>query len=213
MAVRFSRDGQRLASGSGEPSRSGEIKVWQVADGRLLSDLTNVHSDTVLSLDFSPDDKFLASGAADKFARVVELASGKVVKAFEGHTHHVLGVSWKRDGRSLATAGADNIVKVWDFTTGERKKNIEGFSKEVASVNFIGATDQAVTSSGDSQVRIVRENGENVRTFSGAADYMYSATATPDGKVVVAGGQDSVLRVWNGADGNVLATFPAPAKP
>ena len=213
MAVRFSRDGQRLASGSGEPSRSGEIKLWNVADGRLVADLSNVHSDTVLSLDFSPDDKFLASGAADKFARVVELASGKVIKAFEGHTHHVLGVSWKRDGRSLATAGADNIVKVWDFTTGERKKNIEGFSKEVASVNFIGATDQAVTSSGDSQVRIVRENGENVRTFSGAADYMYSATATPDGKVVVAGGQDSVLRVWNGADGNVLATFPAPPKP
>jgi len=30
---------------------------------------------------------------------------------------------------------------------------------------------------------------------------------------VVAGGQDSVLRVWNGADGNVLVTFPAPAKP
>ena len=213
MAVRFSRDGQRLASGSGEPSRSGEIKVWHVTDGKLLADLTNVHSDTVLSLDFSPDDKFLASGAADKFARVVELASGKVIKAFEGHTHHVLGVSWKRDGRSLATAGADNIVKVWDFTTGERKKNIEGFSKEVASVNFIGATDQAVTSSGDSQVRIVRENGESVRTFSGAADYMYSATATPDGKIVVAGGQDSVLRIWNGADGNVLATFPAPAKP
>ena len=213
MAVRFSRDGQRLASGSGEPSRSGEIKVWHVADGRLLADLPNVHSDTVLSLDFSPDDKFLASGAADKFARVVELASGKVIKAFEGHTHHVLGVSWKRDGRSLATAGADNIVKVWDFTTGERKKNIEGFSKEVASINFIGATDQAVTSSGDSQVRIVRENGENVRTFSGAADYMYSATATPDGKIVVAGGQDSVLRIWNGADGNVLVTFPAPAKP
>jgi WD40 repeat protein len=212
MSVRFSRDGQRLATGSGEPSRSGEIKIWQLSDGKLLSDLKNVHSDSVLSLDFSPDDKYLASGAADKFARVIELASGKVVKAFEGHTHHVLGVSWKRDGRSLATAGADNVVKVWDFTTGERKKNIEGFSKEVASISFIGATDQALTSSGDSQVRIVRENGESVRTFGGATDYMYSASATPDGKVIVAGGQDSVLRVWNGGDGNVLATFPAPAK-
>jgi WD40 repeat protein len=210
MALRFSRDGQRLATGSGEPSRSGEIKIWQLADGKLLHDWKNVHSDSVLSLDFSPDDKYLASGAADKFARVIELATGKVVKAFEGHTHHVLGVSWKRDGRSLATAGADNVVKVWDFISGERKKNIEGFNKEVASVSFIGVTDQALTSSGDSQVRIVRENGENVRTFAGAADYMYSASATPDGKVVVAGGQDSVLRVWNGTDGNVLVTFPPP---
>jgi WD40 repeat protein len=212
MALRFSRDGQRLASGSGEPSRSGEIKIWQASDGKLLHDWKNVHSDSVLSLDFSPDDKYLASGAADKFARVIDLATGKIMKAFEGHTHHVLGVSWKRDGRSLATAGADNVVKVWDFTTGERKKNIEGFNKEVASISFIGVTDQALTSSGDSQVRIVRENGESVRTFGGAADYMYSASATPDGKVVVAGGQDSILRVWNGGDGNVLATFPPPAK-
>ena len=212
MAVRFAHDGQRLATGSGEPSRSGEIKIWQVPDGKLLSDLKNVHSDSVLSLDFSPDDKYLASGAADKFARVLELATGKVVKAFEGHTHHVLGVSWKRDGRSLATAGADNVVKVWDFTTGERKKNIDGFSKEVASVSFIGVTDQALTTSGDSQVRIVRENGESVRTFAGTSDYMYSASATPDGKIVVAGGQDSVLRVWNGTDGNLVVTFPATSK-
>jgi WD40 repeat protein len=212
MAVRFSRDGQRLATGSGEPSRSGEIKIWQVGDGKLLSDLKNIHSDSVLCLDFSPNDQYLASGAADKFARVIELATGKIVKAFEGHTHHVLGVSWKRDGRSLATAGADNVVKVWDFTTGERRKNIEGFNKEVASINFIGVTDQALTTSGDSQVRIVRENGDNVRTFTGAADYMYSGSATPDGKIVVAGGQDSVLRVWNGADGNLMVSFPAPAK-
>ena len=212
MALRFSRDGQRLASGSGEPSRSGEIKIWQASDGKLLHDWKNVHSDSVLSLDFSPDDKYLASGAADKFARVIDLATGKIMKAFEGHTHHVLGVSWKRDGRSLATAGADNVVKVWDFATGERKKNIEGFNKEVASISFIGVTDQALTSSGDSQVRIVRENGESVRTFAGAADYMYSASATPDGKVVVAGGQDSILRIWNGGDGNVLATFPPPAR-
>ena len=31
-----------------------------------------------------------------------------------------------------------------------KKKNIEGFSKEVTGISFIGATDQALTSSGDS---------------------------------------------------------------
>ena len=86
-ALAFSHDGKLLATGSGEPSRGGEIKLWNPADGILVRDLPNVHTDAVFGLDFSPDDKFLASGAADKMARVVELASGKVIRSFEGHTH------------------------------------------------------------------------------------------------------------------------------
>ena len=205
-AVRFSPDSSLLATGGGEPSRSGEIKIWKAADGSLVKSFGEIHSDSVLALDFSPDGKHIASGAADRFVRVVNLESGKLVKSFEGHTHHVLGVSWKRDGRTLASSGADNILKVWDFVSGERKKNIEGFSKEVTSVTFVGM-DQALASSGDTQVRLVKENGENVRTFAGPSDFVYSAAATPDGRIVVAGGQDSTLRVWDGSDGKALMTF------
>lgn len=211
-ALRFSPDGKWLATGGGEPTRGGELKLWEVATGKPLNDFKNVHSDAVLGLDFSPDGKFLASGAADKFLRVTEIATGKVVKSFEGHTHHVLAVSWKRDGRTLVTAGADNVVKVWDFVTGERKKNIDGFNKEVTSISFIGFTDQAVASSGDNQVKLFRDTGEAVRSLPGAVDFMNAAGVTRDGRVVVAGGQDSVLRVWNATDGKVLTTFGPDAK-
>ncbi|HTD85564.1 MAG TPA: NB-ARC domain protein, partial [Candidatus Binatia bacterium] len=156
--------------------------------------------------DFSPDGTMLASGAADKFLHVIDLASSKVIKSFEGHTHHVMGVSWKRDGRTLASAGADAVVKVWDFTTGERKKNIDGFGKEATAISFVGYTDQAVVSCGDAQVKLVKDNGETVRSFSGA-DFLYSAAATPDGAFVIAGGQDGVLRVWNGRDGTLVSAF------
>jgi len=109
-AVRFSPDEHLLATGGGEPSRAGEIKIWNVADGKLMRDLPSIHSDTVLSLDFSPDGKLLASGGADKFLRVTSLESGKLLKTFEGHTHHVLGVKWKQDGRTVASAGADALL-------------------------------------------------------------------------------------------------------
>jgi WD40 repeat protein len=209
-ALRFSPDAQRLATGSGEPTRGGEIKLWAVSTGHLLQDLKTVHSDMVFSLDFTADAKYLASGAADKFVRVVDLATGKVARSFEGHTHHVLGVSWKRDGRTLMSAGADNVIKVWDFLTGERKKNIDGFNKEVTAISFIGITDQAVASSGDNQVRIVKDNGDKGRSFDGVSDFMYAVAVTPDGKTVIAGGQDGVLRVWNGTDGKALANFSPP---
>jgi WD40 repeat protein len=211
-ALAFSPDGQTLATGGGEPSRSGEIKLWHVGTGRLLHSFTNVHSDVVFGLDFSRDGKFLASSAADRFVKVLDLTSGKVVKQFEGHTHHVLGVSWKRDGRTLASSGADNVIKLWDFISGDRKRNVGGFDKEVTSVHFVGYTDQMLAASGDSKIRLVREDGNEVRSFAGAGDFVHSAAATPDGKMVIAGGQDSILRVWDGASGKVLATFPAPQK-
>ena len=213
-AVRFSPDGQTLATGSGESTRSGEIKLWDARDGKFLRELKNVHSDAVLALDFSPDGKHLASSSADRFVRVVELASGKVVKAFEGHTSYVLSVAWKRDGRTLASAGADNVIKVWDFVTGERRKNIEGAGKEVTAIAFVGATDQAVAASGDQQVRLMRENGEKVRGFEGAGDFMNSVAVSPDGGIVVAGGHDGTLRVWNGKNGERLNAFASsPEKP
>ena len=213
-ALAFSRDGKLLATGSGEPSRGGEIKLWNQADGSLIRDLPNIHNDAIFGLEFSPDDKFLASGAADKMARVVDLATGKVVRSFEGHTHHILSVAWSLDGRTLATAGADNLVKVWDFTTGDRKKNIEGYDKEVTAVHFAGVTGNLVTSSGDNKVRLVALDGKEVRVFPDVADFMQSAAVTADGRIIVAGGQDGVLRVWNAETGAKIAAFPpAKAKP
>ncbi len=209
-ALRFSPDGKRLAAGGGEPTRAGEIQIWRVPEGNLSQTFTNVHSDAVFGLDFSADGKFLASSAADKFVKVLDLSTGKVAKTFEGHTHHVLGVSWKRDGRTLASAGADNVIKVWDFVTGERKKTIEGFSKEVTSISFIGITDQTLASSGDDQIQTVSSSGEKIRSFAGGTNFMNSASVTPDGRIVIAGGHDSVLRVWNGTNAEVLATFAPP---
>ena len=145
--------------------------------------------------------------SADRFVRVVELATGKVVKAFEGHTSYVLGVAWKRDSRTLASAGADKVIKMWDFVTGERKKNIEGAEKEVTAIAFVGATGDAVAASGDSQVRLLRENGEKVRSYEGASEFMNTVAVTPDGQIVVAGGQDGMMHVWNGTNGLKLATF------
>src|SRR4030095_9464731 len=184
-AVRFSPDGKTLATGGGEPTRDGEIQLWQVDTDQFIHSYTNVHSDAVFGVDFSPGGKYLASGAADKFVKVIEIATGKIVKQFEGHTHHVLCVSWNRNERTLASAGADNVVKIWDFLKGEKSKNITGFDKEVTAISFVGYTDQALAVSGDAKVRLVREDASEVRSFAGATDFIESAAVTPDGKIVI----------------------------
>ena len=212
-ALDFSRDGKLLATGSGQPSRSGQLKIWKVEDGSLVRELEEAHSDTIFGLEFSPDGKQIASCGADRFAKIFDVASGNFVRSFEGHTHHVLGVSWRLDGRLLASGGADKVIKVWNVRTGEQTRTIEGFGKEVTSIRFVADGDHVVACSGDKSVQMKNaNNGADVRSFAGASDFMYAVSSSANGKVIAAGGQDSVIRVWD-SDGKTLVNFEAPKKP
>jgi WD40 repeat protein len=93
VALAFSPNGKLLATGGGAPSEDGEIKLFDVASGKLVADIKNGHSDQVFGVSFSPDGKKLATCGADKFVKVFEVPGGKLLKAFEGHTHHVLDVA------------------------------------------------------------------------------------------------------------------------
>jgi WD40 repeat protein len=208
-AVAFSPDGALLATGGGQPSRSGEIMLWDVETGDHLASIPNPHSDTVLGLSFSPCGKYLASCGADRTMKVFDVTSGELISTFEGHTHHVLGVSWQADGRTLATGGADNVVKVWDLPSGDQKKTITGFGKEVTSVEFLGLDDKFVTSAGNGTVTTKTTGGGGGPTFPGTSGFVYRAHASADGGVVAAGGQQGTLWIWTG-NGQPVATFPPP---
>ncbi len=209
--IDFSPDGKQIAAGSGEPSRGGEVQIWNLADGKLAKNFAEVHSDSVLGLEFSKDGKYIASASADKFVKVTDIATGKIIHSFEGHTHHALGVSWLPHGRQLVSVGADKSIRHWNFEAGERIRQRTNFGKEVTSIHYVGLSEQAVVTSGDKTVRLINSSNLNdARSFSGGTDYMYASAATPDGKVILAGGQDSTLRVWNLTNGQSLATFAAP---
>src|SRR5262249_11435749 len=92
VALAFSANSKLLATGGGPPTEAGEVKVIDVATGKVVTDFNNGHSDQVFGVCFSPDGTKLASCGADKFVKVFEVPSGKFLKAFEGHTHHVLDV-------------------------------------------------------------------------------------------------------------------------
>jgi len=212
--IDFSPDGKQIATGSGEPSRGGEVQIWNIADGQLAKNFAEVHSDSVLGLEFSRDGKFIASASADKFVKVTEIATGKIVHTFEGHTHHALGVSWLPHGRQLVSVGADKSIRHWNFELGERIRQRTNLGKEVTSIHYVGLTEQAVVTAGDKSVRLINTSNLNdARSFAGGTDYMYACAATPDAKYIIAGGEDSTLRVWTLADGKAIATFEAPKPP
>ena len=209
-AVAISPDSQTLAIGGGEPSRGGELKLFRLSDGQLIRDLPDAHSDTVYSIAFSPNGKFIATGAADRFMKVSELATGKLVRNFEGHTHHVLSVSWQADARVLATAGADKVVKLWNMKDGSQLKTIQGFGKEVTALQHYGPNDQFVAVCGDQS--IYRCNQSGARDGIGrAGDFLYTVSSSEDGKTVAYGGHDSIVRVID-SEGKAVTELRPPSK-
>jgi WD40 repeat protein len=212
MALDFNDDGTLLVAGGGVPSRSGEIKVVRVADGEVILSLPQAHNDTVYGVAVSPDGERIASVGADKYLRTFDLATGEQIRRFEGHTNYVLGVAWKGDEQTLVSSSADNTVKVWNAATGDQLRTISReFSKPVTAVRFVGQSDEIVSACGDRNVQIHNtSNGGRIRQLSGAEGYLQTVDVTPDKKIVVAGGHDSVLRIWNGTNGQLLHALEPP---
>lgn len=204
-ALDWSDDSQMLIVGSGAPSRFGELKMLRVADGSIVKDWGQVHSDSILVAKLSPDGTTVATGAADKLVRLHRVDTEAPTRTLEGHTHHVLGVAWHDDGHWLASSSADNTIKVWEVESGTSIRTIPGFGKEVTALAFVGRTNQLLSSSADHQTRLHdASNGGLIRAMGGPSDAVYCAVVAGKTPVALAGGQDGVLWIWQLDNGQAL---------
>jgi WD40 repeat protein len=213
VAIAYSPDGKLIATGGGAPTEDGEVKLFN-ADGTPASEFKNVHSDTVFGVSFHPDGKLLATASADKFVKVFEVPSGKLAKSFEGHTNHVLDVGWTSDGKKLVSCGADTdkMVKVWDYEKGEKVRDMTTNQKQATRLSFVPKTAQFLLCGGDGGAKVWNaDNGGQMRNFDGGKDFLYAVAVSGDGKLVATGGEEGVVRLYNGENGQLIKQLLPPA--
>ena len=207
-AVAFSPDGRWLATGAGEPSRSGQIKLWATDSGALVREFAKPHKDTVLALDFSRDGRWLVSGSSDRAVRVWDTQTGKLYRNLEAHSNQVLAVSLRNDGRRLASASADNSVKTWDIQRSDVVATFATFTKEVSFLRYLGKGDELVAASGTPAVKILKDGGGETRAKTeGFKRFITAGAASKDGAVQWLGDSEGVVRLLD-RDGKILGEWP-----
>ncbi len=212
VCLAFSPDNKLLATGGGAPTQDGEIKFFEVGSWKQKGEVKNGHSDTVYGICFSPDSTKIVSGSADRFVKVFEVPSGKFLLSFEGHTNHVLDVGWYSDGKLIASASADKTIKIWDMDKKEQVRKIDNaHEKQITRLQFIGKSPIFATCAGDNTVKFFNvTNGGPVLNFSGNKDFVYAIAVSNDKKILVTGGQEGIVRVYNGDNGTLVRTLLPP---
>ncbi len=195
-----------LVSASGIPSRKGQLKLWDKKTLKLKAKNLDSHSDLITSINFSPKKNQFVTGSSDGTAKIYDLETLKNIRSLEGHSLAVLDASWSGDGRLIATSSADGKIVLWYTDTGEIYKTVAGKGEEVTVVKFMSKVSEALlTAEGTG---LLKANNKNL---PGEFKYAYSASLTPDGSVILAGGQSGTLRLWDAKKYSLLKSFePVP---
>lgn len=83
-----------------------------------------VHTNAIIDMVFSPDDKFLATASGDQSARVVDMITQTTLAILDNHSASIKQVRFQPGSNSsvLATSSRDGTVQIWDL----RCKGISG---------------------------------------------------------------------------------------
>ena len=122
---------------------SPDIKVYDVRKKSVIYTLDG-HTDTVTSLQVSPDQQHLLSNSHDSTVRTWDIRPFAPINRHEqtydgatsGLDKNLYKAVWDVDGKRLAAGGGDRTVTIWDTRTGRMLHKLPGHKGAVNDVRF-----------------------------------------------------------------------------
>jgi WD40 repeat protein len=196
-SLAMDREGRLLASGSQDRT----IILWSLETDQRLYTLDG-HTDGVLSLCFSPDGKFLASGGdgGDKTVRIWSLADQSSL-LFKGHSDWfggVSGVAFHPNGRLILSGSKDKTIKIWDINQAQDIMTLTDHTDEVNSVAISPNGKILASGSKDKTLKLWDlAKGTLITTIP----HQGSVTAVKFGRsqnIVITACEDKIIRIFSG---------------
>ncbi len=223
--VTFSPDGTQALS----CDASGVIILWNLADGAEIKRF-QAGVQWVLTVAFTPDGKGFVSGGGDNLNNadfspdstelaLWDIASGEIVRRFEGHQKPAWDVAVSADGQLLLSASADpfgtggtvdNSVRLWDLETGEEQRQFTSDSTGFLSVVFTpdGTGALAGLGGGDPVVMYYNLADGSERRFEQVhTDAVWSVSIAGDGGMALSGSGDNLMVLWDVTTGKPIRTL------
>ncbi|TAF56402.1 MAG: hypothetical protein EAZ60_09880 [Oscillatoriales cyanobacterium] len=167
---------------------------------------------SILSVAFSSDGKFWATGDADKNIYIWRVADGQLITTCVGHTNWVRSVVFHPQKQILASGSDDRTIKLWNINTGESLATLQGHTDRVWSVAF-SHDGKILASASDNADRTVRlwdvddvDSPQFLRTLPHS--YWVVKVAFNDrGTTLASGSADRTVKLWDVNTGECQNTW------
>jgi WD40 repeat protein/DNA-binding SARP family transcriptional activator len=201
----FSPDNRYVFTGSVDRT----ARLWDVRSGAQIRQFEG-HVGSIVGGAFSPDGKYLVTASNDNTGRLWDVSNGQELQRFVGHTNFLYSAVFSPDGRYVLTGSQDRSARLWAPDTGEQLRQYIGHTGGVAPVAFAPDGQSFLTGSTD-QVgrRWALQFDREPRAFTPPFRSIHTsevqfAEITADGRHIVTGYSDGVVRLWDATTGQIL---------
>ncbi len=187
---------------------SPQLLISDLSSLRFLDKTLTGHSSSVLSVVYSPDGRYLASGSNGRTIKIWEVATGKELRTLTGHSDSVNSIAYSPDGRYLASGSSDKTIKILKVAAGKKLRTLTGHSRGVYSVVYSPDGRYLASGSWDNTIKIWDVVTETeFCTLTGHSSGVRSVAYSPDGRYLASASSDKTIKIWEVATGTELRTL------